>query len=504
MGPGYAVVKATRSFADDDVDMKRIAVAGLLVIALGACSSASTTKRADPRGRESTATRTRVHGTKGSASAGDPYFPESGNAGYDVGHYDLSLSYTPTRPGIRATAIITSRATADLASFNLDFTGLTIDRLTVDGAPAVFTRAEPELTITPRAAIASGRSFVTRVEYHGTPHPVNDPSESAPASAAELGWTRNSDGRVFVVSEPIGSRTWYPSNDFPGDKASYDIKVDVPDAVAVASNGVLTRGAVKDGRSTWHWNMAEPMATYLATVVIAPMREQQTQSPAGVKIRNFFPEDLYDESVQDFAKTGAMIDYFAGRFGPYPFSAYGQVVISDELGYALENQTMSIFASDMLGRDIEAERTVAHELAHQWFGDSVGIRKWADIWLNEGFATYGEYLWQAHTDPAYDVDRAMAQLRAGSHLSPPKNSVKDGLFSPATYLRGALTLHALRVTVGDDVFFRTLKAWTAKYRNSTATTADFIALANETAARDLTDFFHNWLDTPQVPPLPTR
>lgn len=474
--------------------MKRTAVAGLLVIALGACSSASTPST------------TRVHGTSGSASGGDPYFPESGNSGYDVGHYDISLSYTPSHPEIRATAIITSRATTDLAAFNLDFVGLTIDRLTVDGAPAAFTRAEPELTVIPKRAIASGRPFVTKVEYHGVPQPVKDPSESAPAGASELGWTRNSDGRVFVVSEPIGSRTWYPSNDFPGDKARYDIKVDVPDTVAVASNGVLTRGPATQGRSTWHWNMAEPMATYLATVVIAPMREQQTQSPAGVKILNFFPDDIYDENVKDFAKTGAMIDYFSGLFGPYPFSAYGEVVISDQLGYALENQTMSIFASDMLGRDIEAEATVAHELAHQWFGDSVGIRRWSDIWLNEGFASYCEYLWRAHVDSSYDIDRAMAQLRAGSesHLSRPHDPGKEGLFSSATYLRGALTLHALRVTAGDDVFFRILKAWTVKYRDSTATTAEFIALANETTGRDLTTFFHNWLDTPQVPPLPTR
>ena len=486
--------------------MKRTAVAALLVIALGACSSASTAARSSTRSRHSTPSTARVHGTAGSASGGDPYFPESGNGGYDVGHYDVSLSYTPTRPEIRATAIITSRATADLATFSLDFVGLTIDRLTVNGAPAAFTRADPELTVTPKTAISSGQTFVTKIEYYGVPHPVKDPTESAPASAAELGWTRNSDGRVFVVSEPIGSRTWYPSNDFPGDKASYDIRVDVPDTVAVASNGLLTRGPVTKGRSTWHWSMAEPMATYLATVVIAPMREQQTQSAAGVKIRNFFPEDIYEESVKDFAKTGAMIDYFSSLFGQYPFSAYGEVVISDELGYALENQTMSIFASDMLGRDIEAETTVAHELSHQWFGDSVGIRRWSDIWLAEGFASYSEYLWHAHADPAYDIDRAMAQLRAGteSRLTRPNDPGKDGLFSTATYLRGALTLHALRVTVGDDVFFRILKAWTLKYRNSTATTADFIALTNETAAQDLTTFFHNWLSAPQVPVLPTR
>lgn len=479
-------------------------IAVVIVVAIVACSTTATSKRTTRR--SSPDTKPYVTASPGSGSGGDPYFPESENAGYDVGHYDLALSYTPNSSDVRGIAVITSTATADLSSFNLDFVGLTIDRMTVDGRPATYTRVEPELTVTPTAAIAARARFVTRVEYHGTPHTVKDPSESAPANASDLGWTRRSDGRVFVVSEPIGSRTWYPSNDFPGDKASYDIRVDVPDTLAVASNGALARGAVEHGRSTWHWSMTEPMAPYLSTVVIAPMREQQTQSPAGVKIRNFFPEDIYAESVVDFAKTGAMVDYFAGLFGAYPFAAYGEVVIRTELGYALETQTMSLFASDMLGRDIEAETTVAHELAHQWFGDSVGIGRWADIWLNEGFATYAEYLWHAHVDPKYDIDRALAQLRAGdeAHLSRPHDPGKNRLFSSGTYSRGGLTLHALRATVGDDIFFRILRSWTTKYRYGTATTADFVTLTNQIAGRDLTDFFHDWLDADGVPPLPKR
>ncbi len=489
--------------ADQDADMSRTAVVGFLVVALVACSSMNSSPRS---GAAPSGTTTRDGGIAGSGSGGDPYFPGSGNSGYDVDHYELSVAYTPTRPGIRATAVITSRATADLSSFNLDFTGLTIDRLTVDGQRAAFRRAQPELTITPKRVIATDALFVTTIGYHGIPRTVKDPSEPVAADASNLGWTRNPDGRVFVVGEPIGSRTWYPSNDFPGDKATYDIRVDVPSAVAVASNGTLVRGPIAGGRTTWHWTMAEPMATYLATVVIAPMREQQASSPTGVAIRNFFPTDIYDESVTDFGKTGAMIDYFAEIFGRYPFAAYGAVVIADELGYALENQTMSIFASDMLGLDIEAERTVAHELAHQWFGNSVGIRRWSDIWLNEGFASYAEFLWQAHADPAYDVDRAMAALRAENEkrLGRPADPGKAGLFSPATYLRGALTLHALRITVGDDEFFRILQTWTKKYAGSTATTTDFIALTNLIAERDLTAFFHDWLDTDRVPPLPTR
>jgi Aminopeptidase N len=477
--------------------MHRRVISSLIVVTLIGCSSSGS--NAQPAN-----STVPVRGMTGPATIGDPYFPESGNGGYDVGHYDVKISYTPSQPEIRATATVSSVAKTNLTAFNLDFLGLQVDEIVVDGTAARFHRKGSELTIRPRRAVTKNRAFVTRIRYHGIPRTVQDPSESSPVDAAQLGWTRSDDGHVYVVSEPIGARTWFPSNDHPADKAAFDITVDVPEHVSVASNGTLMQGPVANGRRAWHWTMAQPMATYLATVVIAPMREEQTASPAGVTIRNFFPGDGFDASVKDFVKTGTMIDYFAGVFGPYPFDAYGAVVVRDELGYALENQTMSIFGRDMLGTDIEAERTVAHELAHQWFGDSVGIRRWADLWLNEGFATYAEYLWNAHVDPRYNVNTAMANLRASDEreLTRPHDPGANGLFTPAIYERGALALHALRLTIGDAKFFELVKTWASKYRYRTATTAEFVALANAIAGRDLTAFFHAWLDTDHVPRLP--
>ena len=485
--------------------MRLLVVAVIGVLAFTGCSGDGPKQQKSVRHPRATVQPVQqVHGTAGDASIGDPYFPESGNGGYDVAHYDLRIRYDPTSPKVRATTTIDSLARVNLRSFNLDFAGLTIDALTVDGRRASFTRRGSELAIHPWRSIAAGHHFLTRVRYHGVPRTVTDPSESAPSKAGQLGWTRNPNGSVFVASEPIGARTWFPSNDHPADKATFDITVDVPGGIAVASNGALEPTETRNGRRAWHWSMKQPMATYLATVVIAPMKQESTASPAGVTIRNFFPSAAYDEDVPFFAKTGSMIDYFATLFGPYPFDQYGAVVVQPELGYALETQTLSLFGSDMLGTDIDAETTVAHELAHQWFGDSVGIRAWSDIWLNEGWATYAQFLWQAHADPKFNLNRFMVNLRASQEpdLTAPNDPGADGLFTDAIYLRGALTLHALRITVGDTAFFDLAQQWTAKYRYGTATTADFVALTNAVAGRDLTDFFHAWLDADTVPPLP--
>ncbi len=445
-----------------------------------------------------------TRGRTGSASIGDPYFPSSGNGGYDVTHYDIHISYSPAHPEIRATTTIESVAGRPLRSFDLDLSGLTVDDVTVDGHPARFSRRRAKLVIHPAVALVRERRFTTRVRYHGVPHTITDPSEPKAADAGQLGWTRSANGNVFVVSEPVGARTWFPANDHPADKATFAVSVTVPDSVAVAANGTLHRQAVPHHRQTWRWSMGQPMATYLATVVIAPMRAQHETSPAGVPIRNFFRNDAFRFDARTFTKTGAMIDFFSSRFGAYPFVTYGAVVVKPEIGYALETQSMSVFGSDMMGTDLDAEMTVAHELAHQWFGDSVGIRRWADIWLNEGWATYAQYLWAAHADPAFDLDRTMIDLRAsdGAKLTPPHDPGPNGLFSGSIYERGALTLHALRHTIGDAKFFELAKQWNAKYRYSTATTAEFVALTNAVTGRDLTTFFHAWLDADALPRLP--
>lgn len=468
--------------------MRRFA-AGLLTVAVVAagCSSHATSTASRP-------------------VAPTSYYPTPVDRGYDVTHYDIRLSYAARTGAIRGTTTVTASSTRRLTRFTLDLHGLRVTRVSVrrpgsPAAPARTTRAGDQLGITPSQAIPRGDRFVTDVAYHGVPRSLDDPSEPG---AGRLGWQRLDNGDVFVISEPVGARTWFPANDQPADKATFAVAVDAPPGDVVASNGRLTDAPTPDRGGPWTWIMDRPMAPYLATVVIAPMREQRSVSPGGVPIRNYLPVASFDADARDFARTGEMVDYFSSIISPYPFGEYGVAVVRDDFGYALENQTMSVFGRDMLGTDREAQLTAAHELAHQWFGDSVGIVRWSDIWLNEAFANYLQYVWLAHADTTFDIDRAMADLRADKidELGPILDPGPEHTFDAAIYERGALAVHALRRTIGDPAFFELLHRWTTEHRYGVATTAEFIRLAEQVSGRDLTAFFHAWLQAKSVPPLP--
>jgi len=466
----------------------RRTVAGLLgIVLLAACAGTGSVRAASP------------------APTPASYYPAEPGPGFDVGHYDIRLAYAPRTGRIHGRTVVTATATRPRRTLTLDFVGLHVDGVHVDGRAATFRRASGLLVVTPMHAVARGRTFRVAVEYHGVPRTVPDPTETDPATGERLGWNRLANGDVYVVSEPTGARSWFPCDDRPSDKATFTTTVGVPTGATVASNGqLLDVSSGPHGDQQWHWRMNHPMATYLATVVIAAMREQLTASAGGVTIRNFFPVPGDQAGVTDFARQGEMLDFFASRFGPYPFGEYGAVTVPTDLGYALETQTLALFGRDMLGTDREAQSVVAHELAHQWFGDSVGIRRWSDIWLNEGFAQYGQYLWIAHADPSFDLDPRMAQLRdhGEAELGPILDPGPQHTFGTAVYERGALTVHALRRTVGDEAFFAILHRWTAEHRFRTATTAQFIALAESVSGRDLGAFFRSWLSAPTMPPLP--
>ncbi|MFD0148596.1 M1 family metallopeptidase [Streptomyces sp. NPDC055721] len=426
-----------------------------------------------------------VEGVPGAAGLRDPYFPKLGNGGYDVRHYALSLAYAPGTGRLDGTAEITARAGQDLSAFNLDLAGLRVSGATVDGAPAAYNRAGNELTLRPREDIRDGAEFTVTVTYTGVPEPITD------ADGSEEGWLRTDDGAV-AVGEPEGSMTWFPGNHHPADKAAYDITLTVPAGLEALSNGVRTeRRTERDGRVTTVWHTAEPMASYLATVAIGRYETASATGPASLPVLTAAEPSVAAGSAALRGEIPAIVARQAERFGPYPFSAAGAIVTEDgTLGYALETQTRPVFPAASFDRT-----TLVHELAHQWFGNSVTPATWRDLWLNEGFATYAEWLYTEEYEgvPARThFERAFAQ-DANWAFPPAAPPAAENLFDPPVYQRGAMVLHKLRETVGDAGFDEILRGWPAKYRHANASTDDFTAYAESVAGKDLDGLWKVWL-----------
>ena len=439
----------------------------------------------------------------GAPGIGDPYFPLLGNGGYDAIHYDLALDLGIEEGSILdATATIDAVASQHLSAFNLDFRGWEINALTVNGLAAEWSRDGGELTIQPAEPILAGASFEAVIRYGGEPEVDED-------DRFERGWWATGDS-IFAVGEPAGSDVWYPVNGHPLDKATYTISITVPEPYEVAANGLLssvtmtTGAAGNPSTATYTWENAEPTASYLVVFNAADLEIATDQGPGGITIIEAFPPELSPNEERLFALVPEMLEVFEELFGPYPFSSIGSTVFEDtSFNAALETQ-------GMIGYDASAvnERTIAHEVAHHWYGNSVSPARWQDIWLNEGFARYAETLWfeAAHGSEAAEASlrRQMASL-AGVARTPMGDGVRigdpgpDRLFSEVVYAGGALLLHDLRQLLGDDAFFQLLREWAARYEHGNATTDNFIALAEEVAGRDLDDFFADWLYTPWTP-----
>lgn len=441
----------------------------------------------------------------GAPGVGDSLYPGFGNSGYDVQQYTLDLTVNNIKTGdLDGVATIEAEATQPLSSFNLDFIGFAIEAITVNGEPATFDRDGQELTITPAQPLAAGEAFVVQITYSGAPKDT-----SSMAAEGLIGWIAYRDG-IFVLSEPDGAATFFPVNDHPLDKAVYILRITVPKPYVVAANGVLEETIERGNMTTFVWKERDLMASYLVTVNIAEFDLEAEQSPKGIPIRNYYPADLDEAYREPFARQAEMLDFFSGSFGPYPFEVYGSVVInSKELKTALEAQTLSVFGVGALDlRDMEnTEQLVAHELAHQWFGDSVSVADWSDIWLNEGFATYAEGLWVEHIEGGGALDKWVKDTYAcveelGDKAVPPGSPAADDLFNVSIYCRGGLALHALRLEVGDKVFFEILRTYYNRYQRGNARTKDFIAVAEEVSGEDLSAFFDAWLYAPAMPAIP--
>jgi aminopeptidase N len=434
--------------------------------------------------------------TVGSAGGGDPYYPLLGNGGYDANRYTIDLAVDMDAHTLSGSTRMDASATQDLSRFDLDFSGPDVASVTIDGRAAAFSREGGELVITPPGLLSKGQRFTSIVSYAGKPGAALDPN----TPVYSRGWT-NYDQGVLVAAEPSGQSSWYPLNETPANKAAYTFRITVAKPWVVVANGLQKSVSDNGSTRTYLYETDNPVAPYLVTLGIGEF-STETDTSSDVTVRNYFGAGYPDSAKAGFARTPQMITYFESIFGKFPFEAYGVVAHNTRLSFALEAQTLTLF-----GNNFTDEQVAAHELAHSWYGDSVTIARWQDIWLNEGFASFGARMWQEHSAGKSTSAKAIQELyqalvRAESQRILLGDPGPNNDFSGVVYNRGEMTLTALRARLGDATFFKIMQTYAQRYFHANATTQDFITVAEQVSGRYLADFFQSWLFQVRTPDIP--
>lgn len=433
----------------------------------------------------------------GAPGAGDPYYPDYGNGGYDVSHYDLRLKYQPKTDELNGTATVLATTTQQLSRFNLDF-ALDAKEVLVNGRKAdTDTAGSHELRVTPAKPLHKGEHITVVVRYSGVPSKVKVDGVS--------GWHRTRDGGI-AANEPESAWWWFPSNDHPSDKATYDVSAAVPDGTQAISNGTLRSHRSEAGWTRYNWRSSKPQATYLATLALGRFDVSRTETEDGIPVLNAYSKDLGEvdgAARASVERTADVIPWLEGKFGKYPFDSVGGYVPASRPGFALETQTRPFYGAENFDKGANVS-VIVHELTHQWYGDDVSVHHWKDIWLNEGFAAYAQWLWSEHegegtarqlADYAYarhPADDTFWKVEPGD--PGPKNQFHD-----AVYNRGAMALQALREKIGDKDFFAVLKGWPKQHAHGNARVGEFVDYAEKVSGERLGSLVDTWLYEPSKP-----
>ncbi|MFI8006637.1 M1 family metallopeptidase [Streptomyces sp. NPDC086010] len=437
---------------------------------------------------------------------GDRLFPYLGNPGYDVLSYDISLTYkgANTKP-LEAVTTIDARTTAPLERINLDFARGTVRSVEVDGLNAGFATAREDLIVRAPVRLPSGAHVRITVRH------TSDPA----GEKANGGWVPTADGLAMANQADAAHRV-FPGNDHPADKAYFTFRVTAPDDLTVVAGGLPAGKRHHAGATTWTYRTRHPMATELAQVSIGRSAVLRRTGPNGLPVRDVVPAADRAKLEPWLKKTPGQLAWMEKQVGPYPFETYGLLVADTETGFELETQTLSLFERSLFTGtgypEWYVDSVMVHELAHQWFGNSVSPRSWSDLWLNEGHATWYEARY-AEEHAGKPLERRMKDAYARSdawraaggppaHPDVPTPDHKISLFRPVVYDGSALILYALRKEIGTVAFDRLERTWVREHRDGSATTRQFTDLASATAGRDLTVFFDGWLYGKKTPPMP--
>jgi aminopeptidase N len=420
------------------------------------------------------------------AAAGTEPVPDG--PGYRVAHYDVNLDYDPAKPDfLTGDTTVTARSGRDLDRISFDLEGFDVRSVTVDAVPVkAFDRGDGKhLVVTPRRPVAAGTRFAVRVRYAGTPG---------------FWWMTASDqGAVHAYGEPHSAPSWYPVDDRPSDKATFHTSTTVPDTGwTVVGNGTPEPPVTRAGRKTFRWSEARPVASYLTGLVIDKLTVYTSTLADGTKVIDAYAPGAEGSKPQE-DRLPEVMSFLTATLGPYPFPTIGGIFYPGDSGGGFEVQQRPAYPAGIQPKDFT---TIVHEVAHQWFGNSVTVADWRDICLKECFAAYTERLWSEakeghHLDAEY---RATVEAHRADpdYWKFPLADPGDALYG-GSYTVGPLMLHALRRTVGDQAFFAILRDWLSRHRYGNASWAEFETFAAHRSARELSGFFRAWAHSTTVP-----
>jgi aminopeptidase N len=420
------------------------------------------------------------------AASKDQFFPHAGNRGYDASSYEVRLEYHAATRGVDAEATMYAFPQRQLERLSLDFSGPRVEEVRVNREKAEFIRAEGKLIVRPKHPVPAGEYFTVTVRYSGVPPTVTDPD------GTQEGWYPTDDG-VLAVGEPQGTPAWIPCNNVPGDKAVFDVSVTVPERLKAVGNGRRHFVSRRRGQTTYDWRENRPMSTYLAVLDIG-RGKIVASTVADRPAYTLVDPRLARRAAPVLAELPEIVRFESGIYGRYPFEAAGSIVdYAPKLGYALETQSRPIYPY------VPDLTTVVHETAHQWFGDSVGLKRWPEIWLNEGFATWSEWYYAERHGrrSAHAIFNRLYRVPASNKefWNPPSGhpGTAKNLFGPSIYIRGAMALEALRQKIGTKPMLRLLHDWATAHRYGSGNIEEFEILSEETSGRPLGRFFQHWL-----------